>query len=241
MFNKKTVNIARKILDSITSTLFLFFQIFLRYKENRKDYGIQIFEYFYLPWRSDNDFIDIYSKIKLNTINPIYRLYTIYDLAKIHLKENSTFVEVGSWRGGVSAMIASAFKSKNVTFFACDTFNGVVNSSVEDSFFKNSEYKDASINDIEDLNRKLDLNIKPIQGIFPNSFNQIKLDNKISFAHIDVDTFISAKESFDFIFNKMDTGGVIVLDDYGGWFTDGVTTFGNSLKKEKIYFAYQII
>ena len=52
-------------------------------------------------------------------------------------------------------------------------------------------------------------------------------------AHIDVDTYQSAKQSFEFISNIMLPGGLIVLDDYGGWFTDGVTKFGNELKKDK--------
>ena len=53
----------------------------------------------------------------------------------------------------------------------------------------------------------------------------INLTKKISFAHIDVDTYISAKESFDFIMQNAVKGAVVVLDDYGGWFTDGVTKF----------------
>ena len=65
----------------------------------------------------------------------------------------------------------------------------------------------------------------------------IKIMKPISFAHIDVDTYISAKESFYFIASKSKKGAVIVLDDYGGWFTDGATKFGNELKKDKDYFV----
>ena len=49
MFNLKKVVSARKKLDLVTSFLFKLFQINLRYKENREGYGIEIFEYFYLP------------------------------------------------------------------------------------------------------------------------------------------------------------------------------------------------
>jgi len=56
MFNLKKVIKARKKLDLITSFLFKLFQFNLRYKEKRKDYGIEIFEYFYLPWKTDDEF-----------------------------------------------------------------------------------------------------------------------------------------------------------------------------------------
>ena len=56
-------------------------------------------------------------------------------------------------------------------------------------------------------------------------------------AHIDVDTYLSAKESFDFIFNNLKDGGLIILDDYGGWFTDGVTKFGEELKNRSDMFV----
>ena len=56
-------------------------------------------------------------------------------------------------------------------------------------------------------------------------------------AHIDVDTYISAKQSFEYISELLIPGGVIILDDYGGWFTDGVTKFGNELKNNTDYFS----
>ena len=32
-------------------------------------------------------------------------------------------------------------------------------------------------------------------------------------------------------------GALIVLDDYGGWFTDGVTKFGNEIMNSESFFA----
>ena len=56
MFNLKKVKKARKRLEYLTSLLFKIFQLNLRYKEKREDYGIEIYEYFYLPWRTDKEF-----------------------------------------------------------------------------------------------------------------------------------------------------------------------------------------
>ena len=107
MFNLNKVNKARKRLEIITNVLFKLFQINLRYKEKRNDYGIEIFEYFYLPWRSDKKFIEFYNKYSKYTLNPKSRLYTIYDFSKNYLIENTSFIEVGTWRGGVSGLVAN--------------------------------------------------------------------------------------------------------------------------------------
>ena len=150
MFNINKVQRARKF-KLLTNFLFKLFQLNLRYKENRKEYGVEIFEYFYLPWKKDEDFISYFSKIESFTINPMSRIYTIYEYSKFYLKENSTFIEVGSWKGGVSGLIALSNIDKNIDIFSCDTFTGVKNSTDKDSFFKNDEYNEASTKDIKDL------------------------------------------------------------------------------------------
>ena len=69
--------------------------------------------------------------------------------------------------------------------------------------------------------------------------NEVKLEQPISFAHIDVDTYLSAKESLEFISINAIEGALIILDDFGGWFTDGVTKFGNELKFDKDILLFQ--
>ena len=64
-----------------------------------------------------------------------------------------------------------------------------------------------------------------------------KFDFPISFAHIDVDTYDSAKDSLDFILENCIQGAIIILDDYGGWFTDGVTKLGNELMENEDLYA----
>ena len=72
---------------------------------------------------------------------------------------------------------------------------------------------------------------------FPNSMEEVNLVKPISFAHIDVDTYISAKESLEYLSAHAIKGALIILDDFGGWFTDGVTKLGNELKSNKQYFV----
>ena len=151
-------------------------------------------------------------------------------MSEKYLTENSSFIEVGSWKGGVSGLVALKNKNKKVDYFVCDTFNGVVNSSEKDTFFKNDEYNNSSVDDVKKVENISGQKFNIVEGIFPNSFKKIEISKPISFAHIDVDTYISAKESLDFILENSLKGAMIILDDYGGWFTDGITKFGNELK-----------
>ena len=237
MFNLKKVKKARKRLEYLSSLLFKLFQLNLRYKEKRKDYGIEIYEYFYLPWRTHKEFNKSYDLISNYTLNPKSRLFTIYDMSKRYLMEDTSFVEVGCWRGGVTGLVALSNKDKNIDYYACDTFSGVVNTSDKDSFFKGNEYNDTSINTIKELKNIVDEEINTVEGNFPNSMEKINLVKPISFAHIDVDTYISAKESLEYLSAHAIKGALIILDDFGGWFTDGVTKFGNELKSDKQYFV----
>jgi O-methyltransferase len=209
----------------------------LRYKENRKDYGIEIFEYFYLPWNTSEEFNLSYDLISNHTLNPKSRLYTLYDMSKRYLKPDTSFIEVGCWKGGATGLVILSNKNKNIDYYACDTFSGVVNTSDKDSFFKGKEYDDTNINNINEIEGIVGEKIQTVQGIFPNSMKEVKLDKPISFAHIDVDTYISAKESLEFISANTIQGALVILDDFGGWFTDGVTKLGNELKSDKRYFV----
>ena len=237
MFNLKKVIKARKRLAYLTSFLFKLFQINLRYKENRKDYGIEIFEYFYLPWNTADEFNLNYDLISNHTLNPKSRLYTLYDMSKRYLKPDTSFIEVGCWKGGATGLVILSNKNKNIDYYACDTFSGVVNTSDKDSFFKGKEYDDTNTNNINEIEGIVGEKIQTVQGIFPNSMKEVKLDKPVSFAHIDVDTYVSAKESLEFISANTIQGALVILDDFGGWFTDGVTKLGNELKSDKRYFV----
>lgn len=237
MFELKKVQKGRKRLKLITSIIFKIMQLRFKYREKRDDYGIEIFEYFYLPWRSDKEFNDLYQKFHEYTLNPESRVYNVYKLSQKYLKADTSFIEVGTWKGGVSAIVAHANSKKNVEYYLCDTFEGVVKSSKKDTFFKDKEYSDASIEDVKSATSLINSKVNLVSGTFPESFKNINLKHPISFAHIDVDTYNSAKDSIDFILNNSVKGAVIVLDDYGGWFTDGVTKLGNELIENQQLFA----
>jgi len=189
----------------------------------------------YAPWFQDIFFYDTYTKIKKYSLKDIYRLYELYSLATQACNYGGSFVEIGAWRGGSAAIIASAKKKmlNSNDFYLCDTFEGVVKASFIDNFYNNGEHNDTDLNYVNKVFDKLNLMLpKVLTGIFPDDTGNEVSDN-VSFLHIDVDTYQSAKDIFNFCQNKFTDKAVIIFDDYGFFETNGITILCNELKNKK--------
>lgn len=185
----------------------------------------------YNPWDDDKDFMKIYSVISEYTLVDMYRCYEIYNLVKQIESLDGDIVEVGTFKGGTSGIISSVISKfkKNKTFYAIDTFEGVVKVDENDPSYVGGEHK-ASIDDIKELHNKLKLDLPTIlHGIYPDDFPDVTID-KVSFLHIDVDIYQSAKDIYLSLENFVESGGIILFDDYGFKGTSGVTKFCNEIK-----------
>jgi O-methyltransferase len=198
----------------------------------------------YSPWRNDNDFVKCYEIIKNNTLVDIYRCYELWYYIKKHPLLFGDILEVGVWRGGTGCLLAKAaelFSGSKV--YLADTFSGVVKATGMDSNYKGGEHADTSIKIVQELVDSLKLNnIRLLKGVFPNEVN---LDHetvkpKIKLCHIDVDTYDSAKDVFNYIWQYVIKGGAVIFDDYGFWGCEGVTKLGNELAPRDAIFIYNI-
>lgn len=197
----------------------------------------------YSPWNDDVEFIKIYDQIKANTLVDIYRCYELWN----HVKRNSfvkgIILEIGVWRGGTGAILAAANKANNNSkIILADTFEGVVKASNKDSLYKGGEHADTNEKIVNDLMLRLGLtNYTLLKGVFPDKVNLDSDKNvKIKFCHIDVDTYESAKDIFDYIWPKMVKGGTVIFDDYGFWGCEGVTNLCNELRFQDSIFIHNI-
>lgn len=184
----------------------------------------------YAPWQDDDEFIYIYDKVKKNTLLDVYRLYEIWNLTKQLKSIQGNMIEVGSWRGGCGVMMAL---NNNLTTYLCDTFNGCVKASDMDSWYKGGEHSDCTIEDVKTLINDLRIEgVSVLNGVFPEDTGESIISSKFKFAHIDVDTYKSAKEAFPMIYNRLVVGGIIVFDDYGFRGIEGITRLINETKEE---------
>jgi O-methyltransferase len=204
------------------------------YKKNALSYSRILPYAIYSPWLDDVDFQEIYSRVKEKfTLVDEYRCFEIWQLVRQVNKQDSNahILEVGVWRGGTSVIIAKQLDllSSNSKVYSADTFTGVVKTSDRDASYIGGEHADTSLELFTNLFDELNLvNIIPLKGIFPDkTANQIPTDAIFKLCHIDVDVYLSAKETQDWIWDRLIVGGIIIFDDYGFSSTDGITNFVN--------------
>lgn len=224
-FAKALLEERKKILEILRSTPIT---------SNHKDFmhAQIISKATYAPWINDTAFQSVYQNIKENTLVDEYRCFIIWDVVHQLRKIEGDLIEVGVWKGGTSALISCCNKGAKGKMFLADTFSGVVKPSEKDTLYRGGEHADTSIEVVEKLFYDLGISLSEeqiLKGVFPEDTGY-RLPKKIKFVHIDVDTYQSAKDAFNFLERLMVPGGVMVFDDYGIWGCEGITLFLNEVK-----------
>ena len=88
--------------------------------------------------------------------------------------------------------------------------------------------------DLESVRKALagfsEINFHP--GWIPERFQEVE-DRKFSFVHIDVDLADPTRDSLGFFYPRMQTGGIIVCDDYGMTTCPGATEIIDGFLEDK--------
>lgn len=191
----------------------------------------------YSPWLSDGDFQNCYAKIRNNTMINTYRCYELWSIAKQLKRVEGYILEVGVWRGGSGALLASAAKDKKV--YLADTFKGIVKAGDKDPSYFGGELSDTSEKIVQELIDSMELNnVTILKGIFPNETAYLIKDQSIALLHCDVDVYQSTKDIIRWAIPKLKPGSIIIFDDYGFEECKGVTEYVNELMATKDYFLY---
>jgi len=179
------------------------------------------------PWERDETFHSIYNGVmKSNTVVEIERCWELYDLIPQIAHLEGAIVEVGCWKGGTGVVIAQASRMVNPDTFVylCDTFKGTVKGGeIDGDYVEDGCFGEASLAIVQSLVFKYNLqNIKILEGVFPEEVSKYITEDKIKFCHIDVDTYQSAKDIYEWIWPRLVVGGILVYDDYGNLPTPGI-------------------
>jgi O-methyltransferase len=194
----------------------------------------------YSPWIDDLAFSDLHGRILDRTMVDIYRCFELYTLAKQMRLARGDFVEVGVWRGGTAALIASAAPCKTIHLF--DTFSGVAKADAAfDTLYSGGEHADADVASVERLFEEMGLRCNIRSGVFPEETLEY-LPAEVCLAHIDVDTYASAKGSFLALWPVVQPNGIVVFDDYGFFGCEGVAQAVNEIASsvDNALFVYNI-
>ncbi len=154
-----------------------------------------------------------------------WRLNTLVWAARCALNIPGDFVECGVFKGDMSWVVSHVidFSKQDKQFYLYDTFEGFSPkySSKEDfplnpDFFEfaNATYR---VNNLaEQVGKRFERfnNIKIIKGNLPDTL-RIDAPKKISYLHMDLNSPIAEIETLKVLFDRVEMGGAIILDDYG--------------------------
>jgi len=165
------------------------------------------------PWLADTEFGAVYERVRRNKIVDRPRCYSLFQISKQVRAVAGNILEVGMWRGGTTALLASAQRDKTV--FGADTFAGVVKSQAWEHY-RDGAHADTDRETVAAFFAELGLaNVTILEGVFPDDTGAEVADQAFSLVHIDVDVYSSASDILDFVWPRLSTFGVVVLDDYG--------------------------
>jgi O-methyltransferase len=198
----------------------------------------------YSPWWTDEPFMEIYEEVRDETFVDIYRLYELWRLVDQVKDLEGDLIEVGVWRGGSGCVIGTRARQHclSATVYLCDTFEGVVKAGSHDNAYVGGEHNDTSSTHVRELARRLSLdNVTVVEGVFPDEVDHKIGASMIRLAHIDVDVYDSARDSFLWIWDRLVSGGVVVFDDYGFHNCEGVTRFVNEVAtRPDLFFFHNV-
>jgi O-methyltransferase len=190
----------------------------------------------YSPWLTDEDFQRVYKAIRRHTLVDVWRCYELWQLLGEVTGVPGGVLEVGVWRGGTGALMARRAELLGIDdpIFLCDTWEGVVNSGVIDTYYHDGEHSDTSVKTVRELvERCTELGrVEVLKGMFPDETGGQIEDQVLRFVHIDVDVYQSAAATFSWAWPRLSVGGMVVFDDYGFPATPGVTQFVDEQRSE---------
>jgi O-methyltransferase len=182
----------------------------------------------YSPWNTDAEFSRLFEIIKRQTLVDRYRCFDLWSLVGQVQHLEGSILEVGVWKGGTGALIsrrAQLFPTP-AHVYLCDTFAGVVKASDRDDMYRGGEHADASRAEVEALLARVGAgNATILEGIFPDDTAHRISAGPFRFCHIDVDVYESARQTTEWVWDRLVPGGIIVYDDYGFFGCEGVRAF----------------
>jgi O-methyltransferase len=177
---------------------------------------------------------ELYSLIKDYTMCRQERFTTFCNAIKNTNYLEGCIVECGVWKGGMICGASKFAINNNINrkFYAFDSYEGFPEPTEKDIVAYTNEsalkldnwgVKSAPVN-LESLTTLLEcMNllsipidmIIPIKGWFKDTVPLF--DKKIVILRLDGDWYDSTKVCLDYLYDKVISGGIIILDDYGYW------------------------
>jgi O-methyltransferase len=141
-------------------------------------------------------------------MNPL-DAYSLYSLARMQANVPGSMVEIGMYRGGSAGIICHLKGNKK--FYGFDTFEGLPSLGKEDEkWFRENQY--SARQDAVTAYLAKFTGVTLTKGRFPES-GSILNGERLSFVNLDVDLYKGMIDSLNFLWEKMNDRGLILIHD----------------------------
>jgi hypothetical protein len=171
-----------------------------------------------LAWIDDEEYKKVWSGFSQSDNNIHERRFTLYNLAKSVTNIEGDTAECGVFYGAGSYLIMAASKGEK-QHHIFDSFEGLSSPNVVDDAREDYVAKWAE-GDLEVPEHIVKSNLNNFEGVkyykgwIPERFPEVA-QSRFSFVHIDVDLYQPTLDSFEFFYDLLVVGGIMVCDDYG--------------------------
>ncbi|GAB6496365.1 putative bacteriocin O-metyltransferase [Bacillus sp. UMTAT18] len=156
------------------------------------------------------------------------RMNQLHEAMETVVRENieGDFIETGVWRGGSCIFMNGFLQANNITdrtVWVADSFEGLPAPNLEQypkdygDYLHTFDYLRVSLETVQENFRKYDLlndQVKFLKGWFKDTLPSAPVE-KIAIARLDGDMYESTMDSLVNLYDKVSTGGFIIIDDYG--------------------------
>lgn len=174
----------------------------------------------------DQQFIADLSRVSPDADYSAERKFNLNQLFKVVSHLDGDIAECGVYKGGSAFFLARQIRDQklNKRLYLFDSFGGLSTPSPVDGDYWSAEVLASSPEDVKQTLSnlgKIDF-VRIMEGWIPTRFDEVR-QNKFCLVHIDVDLYQPTRDSIEFFYPRMATGGIIWLDDYGFTNCPGVT------------------
>jgi O-methyltransferase len=173
-----------------------------------------LYQPLYSPWRG-KDFTSHFERSLTRSLISKDRAYVLYTLASQATSLDGNFMECGVYRGGTAAMFAQIIAESNVAkrLYLFDTFAGMPETNTELDYHVAGEFSDTSAESVATFVAEPEIAVIR-KGFIPDTFAGLE-NATFSFAHLDLDIYKSTMDAMNYLWPRLERGGLIVFDDYG--------------------------
>lgn len=173
--------------------------------------------------------------VKPNTMVNQERINSLDQCMQVVISTNieGDFVECGTWRGGLAALMLDHLVRNNLDrkLYIYDTFEGMPAPSLRDDPRALEKYNETCDGEFSDWCRAgVDVVKQTLDAVTPEFENHCVLipgmveqtldhynANAIALCRVDTDWYESTKKEFEVLYPRISAGGYMIVDDYTDW------------------------